>query len=481
MADDALLGIDDAFAKAKHRVHRPSPANLTRRPEQPMVAEESLDALREEGWSLGWLECFIAIQFLWGVALFVPGAQGVRTIVRALPYVSSLGLLVYYGLQPSARRQPSGSPLLVAALSLLVVNLLHSTTALTSGIAQCVFQLSIAAPMFWAQNSIRGSRQLSNILVAILVMNFASAGLGLLQVYFPDRFLPQFSQALDADWTSSMKYVSSDGTIITRPPGLTDTPGGAAVAGGITAILGLGLCLTRRAAWQKAAMVCMSGVGLAAIYFAQTRSVLVMAIAAIVVIAALTLKQGRIRSAGLLIATGGAIVLLAFMWAASVGGESVERRFVGLQQAGALQTYSDTRGQFLDHTMKQLLDLYPFGAGVGRWGMMNAYFGEAGAKDAAPIYVEIQLTGWLLDGGVLMWVFYGGAILVSILAGVRLCSSPDPAFSQMAVIGVALQVFVAGMAMAGPTFNTQLGILFWMIAALLSGVHRIVSAQTGHW
>src|SRR5512138_1709266 len=44
-------------------------------------AEEDVN---DDGW--GWVEIFLAIQLLWGAALFVPGAQTVRTPVRALPY-----------------------------------------------------------------------------------------------------------------------------------------------------------------------------------------------------------------------------------------------------------------------------------------------------------------------------------------------------------------------------------------------------------
>jgi hypothetical protein len=38
------------------------------------------------------------------------------------------------------------------------------------------------------------------------------------------------------------------------------------------------------------------------------------------------------------------------------------------------------------------------------------------------------------------------------------------------MVVLAVQIFIAGMTMAGPVFNTQLGILFWTLAALLHGV-----------
>ena len=65
-------------------------------------------------------------------------------------------------------------------------------------------------------------------------------------------------------------------------------------------------------------------------------------------------------------------------------------------------------------TVGELLSEFPLGAGVGRWGMMNVYFGNPAAFRAAPIYVEIQLTGWLIDGGIPMWLLYGGAVLLGI-------------------------------------------------------------------
>ena len=62
----------------------------------------------------------------------------------------------------------------------------------------------------------------------------------------------------------------------------------------------------------------------------------------------------------------------------------------------------------------ELLFEFPFGAGLGRWGMMQVYFGDPAMWQAPPIHVEIQMTGWLLDGGVPMWVCYGGALASAV-------------------------------------------------------------------
>ena len=41
------------------------------------------------------------------------------------------------------------------------------------------------------------------------------------------------------------------------------------------------------------------------------------------------------------------------------------------------------------------------GAGLGRWGMAAGYFGTASLPG---IWAEIQVTGWVVDGGILMLI-----------------------------------------------------------------------------
>jgi hypothetical protein len=213
----------------------------------------------------------------------------------------------------------------------------------------------------------------------------------------------------------------------------------------------------------------MSGVGFAVVYLTQARSVLLMAIGAAALIGIIALKQGRLARASWRIAIGGALVVASFAWASSVGGDSVSSRFLGLRDQGTLSTYQKSRGAFVSQTVGELLDNYPWGAGLGRWGMMNTYFGDPADHRSPPIYVEIQPTGWLLDGGVPMWIFYGGAVLLSLWAALRLATTRDHLRAEVGMVVLAVEVFIAGMAMAGPVFNTQLGILFWALAGALHG------------
>jgi hypothetical protein len=97
------------------------------------------------------------------------------------------------------------------------------------------------------------------------------------------------------------------------------------------------------------------------------------------------------------------------------------------------------------------------------------YFGDP-MQEPPPIHVEIQPTGWLLDGGIPMWILYGGAIFQSLLSAYRLSvRKGNPALSDVATITLLLQVLIFGFGWAGPVFNTQLGVLFWFVTSALHG------------
>ena len=116
--------------------------------------------------------------------------------------------------------------------------------------------------------------------------------------------------------------------------------------------------------------------------------------------------------------SAGALVVASFTWAVAVGGESVVERFQSILDVGVVQSYQENRGIFLSYTLQELLYEYPFGAGIGRWGMMTAYFGDPTNWQFPSLWAEIQPTGWLYDGGILLWVFYGGAIVQRYLSHV---------------------------------------------------------------
>ena len=90
---------------------------------------------------------------------------------------------------------------------------------------------------------------------------------------------------------------------------------------------------------------------------------------------------------------------------------------------------------------------------------MYIYFGDPTDLAAPPIYVEIQPTGWLLDGGVPLWACYGGAIFAAFAMAWRLATQRfSPGMADLATIVLPVLLTITGMALAGPIFNTQVGL-----------------------
>ena len=121
---------------------------------------------------------------------------------------------------------------------------------------------------------------------------------------------PQFSalgQQMNESWVESLTYQGADGRMIVRPPGLTDQPGGAATAGAIAAVLGLGLTLLQQQSRARYLPIAGTLLGLTALYLTQVRSLLLMCLGAFAMMAALSLRRGRVRAAAWLVGSGGAL------------------------------------------------------------------------------------------------------------------------------------------------------------------------------
>src|SRR4051812_18481390 len=206
-----------------------------------------MDRSRSEPW--GWLELFVLTQVFWGVLLFIPGSQSFRFYIRAFPYVASLAALFSCARSSGTEAGVPGARWMIAAMLLLVANLVHEETWLTAGVAQVVFQLAIAAPVFWTARAWITERRLDRLIFLVFGANFLSAALGLLQVYYPATFLPpQFSSLafkLNPEFLGGLTYVGNADRVIIRPPGLSDLPGGAAISGTVAALLGFALALRR--------------------------------------------------------------------------------------------------------------------------------------------------------------------------------------------------------------------------------------------
>ncbi len=108
--------------------------------------------------------------------------------------------------------------------------------------------------------------------------------------------------------------------------------------------------------------------------------------------------------------------------------------------------------------------------------MMSVYFGEPNWQYES-LHAEIQPTGWLYDGGVFMWFLYGGAILAALRNTYRVAIDPDHPLHELASMALSVQVLIAGLCFTGPAFNTQLGILFWLMTAIVYAAQRTAYVQ----
>ena len=448
----------------------PPPSALPYEDLEPALAS---DSIVDEGW--GWIELFIAIQLLWGVLLFVPGIQPYRAYIRALPYLSSLGALLWHLTRRTKEVMSPSGRWLIAVFGLMMLNLLHTDTHLMAGIAQIVFQLAIAGPIFWVVRSVQTEPRLLRVMWVIFAASFISAGFGVLQVYYPNQLLPpEFSalaRSLNPDYVQALTYRGADGTLIIRPPGLSDLPGGAALSGLITAVLGVALAIHGHPRKMVRALCFGSAaVGMTALYLTQVRSLTIMAVLSVLMFAVIRLRQGRVLQGSGIAVAGVAVIAGSFMWAVTLGGESLSDRFSGLLDTGIFTTFQENRGLFLEYTLREMLFQFPLGAGLGRWGMMHVYFADRAMWQSPPIHVEIQITGWLLDGGFVMWIFYGGALLSAVLFGYRLAvRGATESLRYFGMVVLSMQLTIIGLCFTGPVFNTQLGILFWTMTGALFG------------
>ena len=449
--------------------------------------------VEEPPYQWGWLETFVAVQYLSSGLIMLPGTQPFRFLIRAMPYAASLALLILGLVQTAPRRRkqreraetptepltettpPPAKKWVGAILLWLLASQLHPDTYFASGLAQLIFQLSIYAPIFWVWKRVHDTKHLERLIWLMLLCNGASAVTGLLQVYFPDRFMPAEFTSLglsqNAGLLDAMTYTGADGRKIIRPPGLSDLPGGASGAGMAIGFLGVVLASQPGSKlWRRLFCLALSGIGVFILYLTQVRSLLLMMIIVIGVMCLLLWRQKRFTQVITVSSMGGGLVVAAFIWAVSVGGSVVTERFLSVAQEGAVSSFKQNRGHFVAATFGEWMFDYPLGAGVGRWGMMNIYFGNKSPDGPRPLWAEIQITGWLFDGGIVLWLLTGGAIVVSLRQCYQLVTLPGaPPISYFAAIIFCLSTFVLGQCFAGPCFNTQLGIQFWFGLAALHG------------
>jgi hypothetical protein len=423
----------------------------------------------------GFAEWFIISQTALPALLYLPGTQVMRLPLRFAAFAISLAALAWWQLQAEDESQPHPAyPWVVGTLVLLAVMLFHPTTAsLTGGLAHMMVYVAVIAPFFWVPGLVRTPEHLARLLAILLICSGINSAVGVLQVYDPARWMPtELSRVITqgAIGLGPVTYIGPDGRVIIRPPGLFDTPGAVAGPGMYAALLGVVFGLSALPLWQRVGAFAASGAGLAAIYLSQVRVSFVVLLVMAAVYVFVLLRQGRIAKATTFGTMAGGLLVGSFLLAIALGGDSILARFTTLFAEDPMAVYYRSRGVQLDHTLTEMLFEFPFGAGLGRWGMAAGYFGTASLPG---LWAEIQVTGWVIDGGILLVVLYGGALAVNAVTALRLAlATHHVRLAACAAVVLAANLGVAVMIISFTPFVSQIGIQYWFLVGALHGVVR---------
>ena len=422
----------------------------------------------------GFAEFFVISQTALPALLFFPGTQAFRLPIRTAAFAISLAAFAWWLIESTVEvRSSKAQSWIAAVMALLALMLFHpQTPSLAGGFAQIAVYFSVMAPLFWAPVFIRTPEHLARILWLLLICSGCNALVGVLQVYDP-RFLPaEFSRVISGNDVAmgSVTFIGPNGQRMLRPPGLFDTPGAVAGPAMSAALLGLVFAVSGIATWKRLLSLTLAVAGLAAIYLSQVRISLVMTVMMMGIYTFTTFRQGRVGRASQFGILAGAIVLGAFAIALTLGGPVIRDRVMTLIGADPIAVYQGARGAQLSLTFSEMLYDHPLGAGVGRWGMAAAYFGEF-TRLSRPLWAEIQFTGWMIDGGILMIALYCGALIVTALTQWKVAMLASyPRLNTCAAAVLSANLGTAVLIFSFTPFVTQIGIQYWFLAGALHGV-----------
>jgi hypothetical protein len=351
------------------------------------------------------------------------------------------------------------------------VQILNPTTnTVLSALATLAINLAIMSPLFWVPRLPVTTRVIRTVCLFMWMFHSLSSVFGVLQVYFPGQYQPAVSQAVKEQQYGGdqLKITIASGEYVYRPMGLTDMPGGAAMAGMYAFLFGIGLLSISRSMTAAVAGFLSLPIGMFCIYLSQVRSVLILVLM-VTVAYALVLAATRRYGAAVRVAFIVPVVVAAgFIWALAMGGQDTLKRFESLIEENPAELYSKNRGLFLNETFDTLLPEYPFGAGLGRWGMMNAYFGDPTMPESFLIWVEIQWTAWVVDGGIILLA--GNVILLglAVLTTGRIAfRSQNVELSGWAKLILAYDLAMMALTFSYTPFAAQSGIEFWLMNTMI--------------
>jgi len=456
----------------------------TLEPESRQLTANLPDSTKPRPFTWGLPEWFAVAQVAGPALLYLPGSQAFRVPLRVGVFAFSvMGLAWCLRRSRFARVHPSWI-LLVSAAAYTAVMLLHPATNTTmAGLAQIGMHFAVAAPLFWAPCHFLGDyRRLLRVLTILWVLNGASVLVGILQVRNPGTWMPaEFTSVLikNKQDIGSYQYITHDGRMAIRPPGLGDCPGAACGAGMFVAILALAYLGLPVSLSRKLLGILMGMAGVVVIFLSHVRSSLVVVAGCAVIYSIVLVGQGRMRTAltlALLMAVGGFYSLL---YAESLGGQSTVDRFATLLEDNPSIVYerSARMGMVIGAFDTYLVE-HPLGAGLGRWGMMRAYFGDETNSDSPGLWAEVQFASWVLDGGIVLLSLYLIALAVAVRRVARICLFHQSVkLRQWAAVIVMLSAGPIAFIFSYTPFHAQMGMQFWFLIGAFEG---LAQGEEGH-
>jgi hypothetical protein len=430
-------------------------------------------SIRRAGWGVA--ELFVVGQTALPALLYLQGTQPIRLYLRVASFVVSAVVLAAWMATPRPERRPHpAEPWLIAATLYVAVMMLHPlTNSLTTGAAHLVLYISVIAPLFWAGTFVRGPDHLGRLMALLLVCNGVNSMVGVLQVYDPATWMPQEMSRIvteSAFGLGAVTYMGPNGLIV-RPPGLFDNPGAVAGPGMYATLLGLVFAISATTWWRRAASLSAAFAGMAAIYLSHVRVSLVVCVVMLVSYVGVLLVQQRYARAARFGSLAAALVFATFLFALFLGGESIAERTSTLLKQDPISLYSASRGGQLIYTFDELLTTYPVGAGLGRWGMISGYFGSSDNIDSTPLWAEIQIAGWAIDGGIPLLFLSVAALVATFNAQTRVARfHGDAKVRACAAVILAANVGTAALIFSFTPFVTQIGLQFWFLAGALQSI-----------
>lgn len=419
--------------------------------------------LKRDEWN--WMHNFMFIQFMLQLLLLVPGIGAARIVAR----IGSFGLSLF--LLATINNKGIDYPGKLPAYGIIAVLLLSlcfnfNLNSISGGLGQIAMYVAIIGPLFWASRLPLSERGFRHLLILVWAFQSISAIFGLLQIYFPGQFQFQLSSVIQnsAYGGENLKIVLANGASVFRPSGLTDSPGGAASAGFYAILFGLAFFLEGRNKYLAGLGLLSTFVGFFCIYMSQVRSILIAACLCILCLLLVLALSRNFKRALALVGILQPLILGTFGWAAAVGGAQTLDRVTSLFAGSADRVYHENRGIFLAATIDELVPKYPWGAGLGRWGMINSYFGNNGNPFTDPIWVEIQWTGWLLDGGIPLIIAYIVALIIVCSLAIKIAFERRiDGLSFWSAVIFSYNIGSIMITFNYPIFHSQSGMEFWLL------------------